>query len=205
MSSNSPSQDRRAVRSRQWMLEALLALVEEKDYASITIAEITDRAGVSRPTFYLHYKTKDEILLSYLDTVFEQFYSEIDPLLVGEAIPAPVGVQLFTQVRAHAVLFQLLSQAGADFLLVERFQRYTLRVFQRFLEKNLHRLMEPRLLDFVANYLSGASWVMLRRWLVSGLQPAPEVMGELYCALIQPGLTNVLAHGTLDELMASAY
>lgn len=201
MSLNPASSDRRARRSRQAMLTALMALLGEKSYAEITIAEITDRADVSRPTFYLHFKSKDELLLSYLDGVFEQFAREIDPLLTGEMISEAVGVQLFAQIRDHVALLGILSQARADLVVVERFQEYVLHIFQRFMEKTRRRPTNPQLLDFVANYLAGATWIMLRRWIENGLLQSAETMGHLYFELIQPGLTNVLLRGTADDVL----
>lgn len=200
MSLNNTSRDRRARRSRRSMLEALMDLLKKKDYASITIAEITDHADVSRPTFYLHFKSKDELLLSYLDGIFEQFADEIDPLLTGEMINEAVGVQIFAQIRDHVGLLGIFSRARADMVLVERFQQYILHIFQRFLAKNHHQ-SNPQLLDFVANYLAGATWVMLRRWIENGMLQTAETMGHLYFELIQPGLTNVLLHGTADDVL----
>lgn len=199
MSFPTPNPDRRARRSRQAMLNALMALLNEKEYNAITIAEIADRADVSRPTFYLHFKSKDELLLSFLDGVFDQFYTEIAPLLYGEMIGEAVGTQIFVQIRDHAALLNVLSQARADMVLVERFHQYILRVFSRFLEHNHHSETNPQLLDFAANYLAGATWIMLRRWLDNGMQPPAENMGHIYYELIQPGLTNVLLRGAADS------
>lgn len=196
--------DRRAARTRQWLHQALLDLLPEKEYASITIAEVTERAGLARPTFYLHFKSKDELLLSLLDLVFEQFYADIDSYLVGDAISAPVGVRLFEQAQGQAGLLRVISQAGADALLVQRFQAYILRVFRRFLEKNHPGRGDPRLLDFVADYLAGASWAMIRRWIETGMPHSPQVMGQIYYELIQPGLTNALVRGSLDGWLGEA-
>ena len=51
--------DRRVRRTRRQMRDALLALVMENGYESVTIQQITDKADLSRATFYLHYKEKD--------------------------------------------------------------------------------------------------------------------------------------------------
>ena len=37
---------------RGYMADALLMLMAKKDYANITISEITQKAGVNRSTFY---------------------------------------------------------------------------------------------------------------------------------------------------------
>ena len=44
------------------MDEALLVLLEKKEYEFITVKEICEKAGVNRSTFYLHYETIDELL-----------------------------------------------------------------------------------------------------------------------------------------------
>ena len=44
------------------MDEALITLLEKKDFAYITIKEICDAAGVNRSTFYLHYENTSDLL-----------------------------------------------------------------------------------------------------------------------------------------------
>ena len=51
--------DRRIERTHQLLSKALMDLIIERGYDSITIQDITDRANVSRTTFYLHFKDKD--------------------------------------------------------------------------------------------------------------------------------------------------
>src|SRR5690242_4167136 len=56
--------DRRIQRTRQLLLDALLSLILEKDFDSITVQDVIDRANVGRSTFYAHFQDKDELLLS---------------------------------------------------------------------------------------------------------------------------------------------
>ncbi|MDE6707509.1 MAG: TetR/AcrR family transcriptional regulator, partial [Oscillospiraceae bacterium] len=44
------------------MNQALLAILEKKDFEYITIKEICEKAGVNRSTFYLHYQNTRELL-----------------------------------------------------------------------------------------------------------------------------------------------
>jgi AcrR family transcriptional regulator len=59
--------DRRIRRTRKVFHDALISLVLEKDYESITVQEILDRADIGRSTFYLHFDGKDELLISMKD------------------------------------------------------------------------------------------------------------------------------------------
>ena len=44
------------------MDEALITLLEKKEFSYITVKEICDAAGVSRSTFYLHYENTADLL-----------------------------------------------------------------------------------------------------------------------------------------------
>lgn len=44
------------------MNEALITLLEKKDFAYITVKEICEIAGVNRSTFYLHYESTSDLL-----------------------------------------------------------------------------------------------------------------------------------------------
>src|SRR5215470_13175378 len=56
--------DRRIRRTQKLLHGALMSLVLEKNYDSITIQEILDRADIGRSTFYTHFDGKDELLIS---------------------------------------------------------------------------------------------------------------------------------------------
>src|SRR5512146_2463362 len=56
--------DRRVQRTQQLLEQALLALIKEKAFESISVQEIIDRANVGRATFYEHYDNKEDLLQS---------------------------------------------------------------------------------------------------------------------------------------------
>ena len=62
------------------MDEALIALLEKKDFEYITIKEICDTAGVNRSTFYLHYENTSDLLKETTRYIIDKHleYYEID-------------------------------------------------------------------------------------------------------------------------------
>jgi len=54
--------DRRVFRTRDLLEQALLSLIKEKSFDSISVQDIVDRANVGRATFYLHYQNKEDLL-----------------------------------------------------------------------------------------------------------------------------------------------
>ena len=55
------------------MDDALLQLLEKKDFAYITVKEICENAGVNRSTFYLHYETVDDLLAECAERIIKRF------------------------------------------------------------------------------------------------------------------------------------
>src|SRR5215204_4599905 len=64
-----PKDDRRSRRTRQLLGDALVELMLEKHFESITVQDILDRADVGRSTFYAHYTDKESLLMSEIEHV----------------------------------------------------------------------------------------------------------------------------------------
>jgi AcrR family transcriptional regulator len=56
-------QDRRSQRTRHLLSEALVSLIREKGYDTITVSDLIDRANIGRSTFYSHYRDKDDLFV----------------------------------------------------------------------------------------------------------------------------------------------
>lgn len=67
--------DPRVRRTLQFLEEAFSTLIHEKDFQSITIQDITERAGINRATFYAHFPDK-YALLDY--KIRQDFRAEIE-------------------------------------------------------------------------------------------------------------------------------
>jgi AcrR family transcriptional regulator len=54
-------EDRRVVKTRTAINQALMDLIAEREYDDISVGDIIGRADVGRSTFYQHYQNKDEV------------------------------------------------------------------------------------------------------------------------------------------------
>src|ERR1041384_6276150 len=63
--------DARVRRTRDALGDALVALMQEKPFDTITVQDVLDRAKVGRSTFYSHYSDKDDLLMSDAEEFFE--------------------------------------------------------------------------------------------------------------------------------------
>ena len=65
--SNKPN--RQSERTKSWIFDALMLLMDEKPYKKINISDITKKAGVARTTFYRNYTDKDAIIFEYFNNM----------------------------------------------------------------------------------------------------------------------------------------
>jgi AcrR family transcriptional regulator len=61
------------------IIRGFAAVAAEKGYPATTIAEIADRASVSQSTFYSHFKGREQVMLSALDTAGARLMAAILP------------------------------------------------------------------------------------------------------------------------------
>lgn len=113
--------DRRVRRTRDALGDALVALMHEKPFAEITVQHLLDRAGVSRSTFYTHYRDKDDLFLSDVEDFLELMAFHLSRQGDRSNRMAPVR-ELFTHVAEWQEFHGVLVKAGKirDFLELAR-------------------------------------------------------------------------------------
>ena len=78
------------------MNQALLALLEKKDIEFISITEITQKAGVNRSTFYLHYDNIYELLEETLENLNKEFLNSF-PMDIAHEVKSMQDAFLITE------------------------------------------------------------------------------------------------------------
>ena len=96
---------KRANDTKQAILDAAVKLVEEKGYAETSILDICKECGITKPTFYYYYKSKEDI--------FENFDFHYLPLSGYSATP-----QILRAENAWQQLWIMSKNAVDQFTLV---------------------------------------------------------------------------------------
>jgi len=100
-----PGKDPRRRRTRQDLLAAFFSLVLNRRYHEIRVADVLSRSGVSRSTFYEHFRNKDELLSASLEDPFRILASLVRP--DTDAVRVQAILEHFWENRALArSLFQ---------------------------------------------------------------------------------------------------
>jgi AcrR family transcriptional regulator len=176
--------DRRVQRTRELLKKALMELLAERRYASITIQDIVDRANVGRTTFYLHYINKDELFISCHEAKVNEFRPELLYPLSREALLSPDAPPGMTAA------FQHLDHARAHLYSVFH-DRENVLLLQRIRDENAQKI-EANLhiafanaesaipFDVLANYLAGAHIALMQWWLDQRQPHTPEAVAQAF-------------------------
>lgn len=95
--------DPRVTRTRKLIRDALISLLMEKSFESISVQDIAERATVNRATFYAHYTDKFALLDALVREDVAARLSEGGPLGVSNtrAMLLAVGKNVFAFVGSH--------------------------------------------------------------------------------------------------------
>jgi AcrR family transcriptional regulator len=181
MSISAPSQDLRARRTRKWLQAALLELLNEKPFRDIQITEIADRAEVSRPAFYLHFHSKEDLLMSHVDLVFEEFQAAIQQeIKSGDIDRQKFSVMLFEYWERYASTLKLVLAADTHQVVLERLRHYVGAVMDDLAVRRTGRRKNKNALnETVVDFMAGGAYLMLTRWIANDRPLSAAQMGQL--------------------------
>jgi AcrR family transcriptional regulator len=186
--------DRRIVKTRTAIFEALSDLLHEKKYANITIQEIIDRANVGRTTFYQHFPDKDALLMNSIESVFESLSQHLSSQAPAqhESRLIPV-VEIFTHIKENSRLINgiLLSDSGD--LLFDKFKSYWGKKIEPFLLAHLPKAKQPKVpIEIINNHITTTLIELLRWWMQQGEQYTAQQMEQYFFALVFPSVAAVM-------------
>lgn len=76
-----PKEDRRVLRSKRDLADALEKLLSEKNFDDITVKEISEKAMVSKLTFYNNFFDKNDLLIFLFQRYSAEIYLKIKALI----------------------------------------------------------------------------------------------------------------------------
>lgn len=180
--------DRRVARTQKLLRDALHSLIRERDYDSIAVKEILDRANVGRSAFYTHFRDKDELLASSIydllgsvpsshpkaaDAVNERMLWFSLPIFEHHERHRRAG-ELRLGPRGRAILHRKLQNVLAGMIAED------VGKSSRGRRKTAGRIPQDLLVQYVAS-----TFILVLNWWVESRNPLPaKEVNDLFCALI---------------------
>lgn len=162
--------DRRIQRTRALLRTALLELVQEKGFESLSVQEITDRANVGRTTFYAHFDGKEALLLAGFDDLHEQLhrqYREVRARSVDWRTSSfGFGREMFEHVAAYRDVFQYMAGKPSGDAVLVRLKRLLIELVRDEVKRTPSSVRTGDASREVSvQFIAGALFNLLEWWL----------------------------------------
>jgi AcrR family transcriptional regulator len=167
-------------------------LITEKPIDDVTVQDVLDRASVGRSTFYLHFRDKNDLLLSQLEMFLETMSTALSVRKEASHRVVPVA-EMFEHIGSQNKIYRALADSGhlSDFF--DLAQGYFARgIEQRLRESKRLPNLSQREMAARACALAGSLLSLLRWWLDRGEREPPGAMDELFHQIVWNGLQAIV-------------
>ncbi len=97
--------------TRECIESALILLMKENEFQSISITDIIRKAGVSRSAYYRNYNSKEDILTNIFNRAAEAIVNALSTELISRNMVNSYRI-LFEKVQESKDLFAIIRMAG---------------------------------------------------------------------------------------------
>lgn len=143
--------------------DALLELINEKEFASISIGELCERAGVGRASFYRNFACKEDVIARHLHALLESWAKKqestgnniIESIFMHYYDHKDLCITLYRQGLAHLSLQSIKDACGP-------------------------KPEMPNIVAYTTAYLSYGLYGWIEEWFKRGMQETPKEMAVLW-------------------------
>jgi AcrR family transcriptional regulator len=186
--------DPRVLRTRKLLLDALLELIPEMGFYAITVQAITERAGLNRATFYLHFTDKDELLSAAIKDVLAELENisipqEITPGTLDMNSSKDLFLFLFEHVAKHRDFYRVMlgERSVASFAL--QMQDYIEQMGLRWLaQSNINKTRMAIPVEIFISFLGAGYLGLIKWWIQNDMPHSAEYMATQFMELTLMGI-----------------
>ena len=181
--------DRRVRYTRMVLKQALLSLMLERPITRITVTEICERAEVNRATFYAHYADPYDLLARIENELFESIRRSIAGGL-SSGSPRRILTDICSSIRENGALCRVIFSEYRDREFRERVLNIA-GVERVALWRSIVPHAGERELERMYAFFSQGSAAVIRGWVLSGMQDAPEEIAAFLERISMGGLAQI--------------
>ncbi|MDO4174105.1 MAG: TetR/AcrR family transcriptional regulator [Eubacteriales bacterium] len=171
---------------KSYIVDALLILMEEKDFQSITIDELVKKAGVNRSTYYRHFSGKEDIIFYFLDCVMREY---LEKIRLQKPDLRTYLCNMFMHYLNYKKQMLVIYRAGLSMILLNVLEKY----FHAQIDTS-----KPLIEQYKVSFYIGGIFHHLLMWFSRDMQESPEEMTEYALLVLPPQFVPYLAKVETD-------
>ena len=164
---DTPKEDRRVRRTKKLLKQGLSELMKEKDFKDISVKDITDRMGLNRGTFYLHYTDIYDLLNKIETDVLDDFQRVIDTYRqkTDKRSLLPVIEPLAAYISENADICRILflNKASTDFSI--KLKNLIITNGKTLIEERFKINASAETINYLLNYMAYGIIGIMKEWL----------------------------------------
>ena len=180
--------DMRITRTREAIRNAFIDMICEMDYEQITIKELTQRAGVNRKTFYLHFDSLDDLLGEMQNEMSMRFMNRIKDLKPPYDMDK-ITRAFYLSMEESGKFGERLACSGNYHYINRRMVNAIMR--DTWKEENA-KAKDPYLQNIVMAYVSQSTLAIYRQWVADKKRIPLEDIIQTTITLVCNGLDSWL-------------
>lgn len=188
--------NRRTSKSRKELKNALILLMEKKNFRTITITDIVTLADLNRGTFYKHYQTKEELLNELIDDVLEDLikaykepYLHTDKFIVSELTTS--SIKIFEHVVSYSNFYTIIINSNV----LPGFQNRICDLLKELTKRDLVAVNNNNTnvnIELFSSYTAYALFGLIIEWVKGGFKYTANHMAEQLIEILSFNSHNVI-------------
>lgn len=181
--------DRRIIRTKQQVRQALIELLSEKGENNISVRELAQRANINRGTFYIHYKDTHDLVEQLVDEAVKKLLGvcKRHPPAQTPRESYPFLTDLFETLQSDPQLFTILLGTTGSHAYSERI---CVTIQENFLDDLLSVFYsaDPKQRQVASGFIVSGCLHEALNWLEHGMKESPDEMAYLTGRVIMHGI-----------------
>jgi len=188
--------NRRTSKSKKELKNALILLMEKKNFRTITITDIVTLADLNRGTFYKHYQTKEELLNELIDDVLEDLikaykdpYLHTDKFMVSELTTS--SIKIFEHVVSYSNFYTIIVNSNV----LPGFQNKICDILKELTKQDLVEVNNTNNninIELFSSYTAYALFGLIMEWVKGGFKYTANHMAEQLIQILSFNSHNVI-------------
>ena len=188
--------DRRVQRTQQLLRAALLSLIEEKGFEDLTVQQIIDRANVGRATFYAHFDSKEDLLVSGLDGLrlaVKDLQTQARSRSGSDDRLFSFSHEIFAHIAEYRKVFRSMVGKPSGALVQQLLQKIVIELVRDDIKAIVGgREQKSAPAEAIVQFVTGGLFALAMVWASGRLALSVDEVDALFRRLAMPGLKATL-------------
>jgi len=178
---NEKGSDRRTLKTRRAICEALAELLAEKELHKVTVQEIADKADINRVTFYKHYLDVYDLY----DKIEQETLVELGLLVLklDEVQSKEFCKDFVDYIEDNKAVFKMMFSPNSTQSMRDKFTKLVEGLFLKVESEQLNARLDDDVLLYETCYRAQGAIAVISKWVLGGFSESRDFLVKVLSEL----------------------